>query len=138
MSDAKTESQAKVSQFKANPTLTIPESLDAINHERDLEMQRENRKDSSMEVEADAYTPNREDVQVNDEPLEEIDEEMQDNTFTEPESADGDKKTDPAETIPETVKGDDYPFKETEAQFFRNQRVSQKPIPVPSPLNEDE
>ena len=134
MSDAQTESQTKNSQVKANPTLTIPESLDAINHEADLEQQRQNRKDSIEEVEAPAYTPNRDNVDVNDEPLEEKNEEFLDNTFTVPDVATGDKKTDPDEVIPENIEGDDYPFKETEAQFYRNQRVSNKP--VPSPLNE--
>ena len=109
MSDAQTEVQPKISQVKANPTLTIPESLDAISHEDDLETERQLRKDSAIEVEADAYTPSRTDV-----------------------DADGDKETEPSEVIPEYIEGDNYPFKETEAQFKRSDRkVSNKPSPTP-------
>lgn len=45
MSDAQTETQAKSSQVKANPTHA---TLDALDHERDLETQRQKRKDSSI------------------------------------------------------------------------------------------
>lgn len=47
MSDAQTDSQAGSSQVKANPTKS---TLDAIEHERDLENQRQNRKDSAIPV----------------------------------------------------------------------------------------
>ena len=59
MSDAQTENQSKVSQVKANPTMS---TLDALVHERDLETQRQKRKDSTVEVKADAYTPSRNDM----------------------------------------------------------------------------
>jgi hypothetical protein len=47
MSDAQTESQAGSSQVKANPTHS---TLDAMDHERDLESQRQKRKDSAIPI----------------------------------------------------------------------------------------
>jgi len=87
------------SQVKANPTKS---TLDAVEHERDLEQQRQKRKDSTIEIANPA------------------------NDARKSASDNGDKSTD---EIPSDIEGDDYPFTEAKAQFEKKDGKA-SPTPV--------
>ena len=59
MSDATNSVKDRISQVKANPTHP---TLDALEHEADLEQQRLRRKESAIPVESPAYTPKKTDL----------------------------------------------------------------------------
>ena len=59
MSDAENANRDPRSQVKANPTHI---TLDALEHEADLEQQRQKRKDSAIPIEAPAYVPKKTDL----------------------------------------------------------------------------
>lgn len=93
------------SQIKANPTKA---TLDAVEHEQDLETQRQKRKDSAVEIVNNA---NAKRLAGKD---------------------DGNKST---SDIPSDIKGDDYMFREAKAQIGKKKGTNNSGE-MPSPLNE--
>jgi len=88
-----------LSQVQANPTKS---TLDAVEHEQNLEEQRQKRAESTVEIENPANTSRKA---------------CEDN---------GNLST---EEIPSDIKGDDYPFTEAKAQFEKKDGKA-SPTPV--------